>query len=119
MLSRNREESEQGIRLCGRKCVICGWNKRDYKDHLLVEGAHVRKVDNIKDYDCHDNIIALCPNHHTEFDRGNITIDPDNKICLHINPNDEVHKQKITGKINHIQPGYFHYHRKHTFKGEK
>lgn len=116
-MSRNKSESVKGISLSGNCCVICGWNKRDHKRRLLVEGAHVRKFRNVKDYDKFDNIIGLCPNHHTEFDVGNIGIDLKNKICVHIDLKDEYNYKKFVGKINHIKSGYFDYHNKHNFKG--
>ena len=117
MISRNRIESKKGIRLSGNKCVICGWNKSDKGDNLLVLGAHVRPVKNEVEYDHYDNIIALCPNHHIEYDRGNLTINPEKKQVLHINKNDEFNGQAIVGNIEHILPGYFDYHYHHIYKG--
>ena len=118
-MSRNSAESRKGIHLSGDRCVVCGWNKKNVKGEILVEGAHVRKGDFklTADYDKEDNIIALCPNHHVEFDCGNIAIDPDRKVCLHINKDDEVANKKLIGKVDHIQRGYFDYHIKHVFKG--
>ena len=96
--------------------MICGWQKYDYKGNLLLIGAHVRGFRNTTDYDKCDNIISLCPNHHAEFDAGSITIDPEAKICLHIDSMDPFHKKKIVGGISHVQRGYFDYHTKNTFK---
>jgi hypothetical protein len=70
-----------------------------------------------KDYDKFDNVIGLCPNHHTEYDGGSLYIDFDKTICCHVNPHDESHGKKLVGKIKHIQRGYFEYHRLHVFKG--
>ena len=117
MISRNKNESDKGIHLSGDCCIICGWNKLDSKGNLLVIGAHVRGFRNTNDYDKYDNIIGLCPNHHVEFDRGNITINPNTKICCHINKKDEYHGGKIVGNISHIKIGHFDYHQKHIFKG--
>ncbi len=115
-MSRNKFGSQKGIFLSGGCCVICGWKKINYKEELLVEGAHIRNFKNVPDYDKFDNIVGLCPNHHTEFDAGNITIDPDKKLCLHIDSKDPFNGKKIMGKISHIKRGYFDYHRKHVFK---
>lgn len=117
MPSRNKYESSKGIELSGEACVICGWNKKDDKNRSLVEGAHVRKFEKVSDYDKYDNIIALCPNHHTEFDAGYITINPINETCLSMDSKDEFHKRKIVGNIKHIQKGYFDHHHKNIFKG--
>ena len=116
-ISRDKQESQKGISLSGNCCVICGWENCDYKGRLLVEGAHVRVFRNVSDYDKFDNIIGLCPNHHTEFDAGNIAIDPKKKSCVHIDTKDPYHSKKLSGKIKHIKIGYFDYLNKHKFKG--
>lgn len=116
MTYRNKRESRKAIDLSGRRCVICGWKKCDYKGNLLLVGAHVRGFRNTSDYDRHDNIISLCPNHHAEFDAGNITIDPKTQICSHVDSTDPFHRKRIVGKISHVQIGYFDYHQKNTFK---
>jgi len=117
-LPRNREETMKGIKLSGNCCVICGWNKVDINGNLLVEGAHVRSFKNQSDLDTYENIIGLCPNHHVEFDRGNIAILPQKKIVIHIDSGDKYHLKKLVGNINHIKTGYFSYHMRHVFKGE-
>ena len=117
MTYRNKPESQLGIKWSGSCCVICGWNKKDQRGDLLVIGAHVRPFVNVVDYDKHDNIIALCPNHHIEFDSGNLTIDFDTKRCLHISNNDEYSNKVIVGSIDHIKPGFLDYHKKHVFNG--
>lgn len=118
MTSRNRSESEKGIYLSGNCCVICGWDKRDYKKRLLLEGAHVRGMRNTPDYDKFNNIVAMCPNHHTEFDAGNLTIDPQKKRCIHINLKDRSYGKKLVGKIDHIKLGYFDYHKANIYRGK-
>ena len=50
-------------------CAVCGY------DHH-VEIAHIRSVSDfpgdalISDINSEDNLIALCPNHHWEYDHG-------------------------------------------------
>jgi len=116
MTYRNKTESKKGVHLSGDCCVICGWNKQNCKGELLVEGAHVRPFKNTFDYDKSDNIIGLCPNHHTEYDAGNLTIDPANNLCLHIDSKDVFNNKSIFGKVSHVKQGYLDYHRKHIFK---
>ena len=54
-------------------CVVCGYDKH-------YEVAHIKAVsvfdDNalISDIDHIDNLIALCPNHHWEYDNNNLDI---------------------------------------------
>ncbi|MBI2107277.1 hypothetical protein HYT57_04815 [Candidatus Woesearchaeota archaeon] len=117
MTYRNKLESQKGISLSGGYCIVCGWGKNNHKGNSLVIGSHVRKFNNILDYDKRDNIIGLCPNHHVEFDAGNITIDTRNGVCIHIDNKDSFHNKKIVGKIDHIKTGYFDYHKKSIFKG--
>jgi len=117
MIFRNKSASQKGIELSGSCCVVCGWGNRNYKGQLLVEGAHVRGMRKTTDYDTFDNIISLCPNHHVEFDVGNITIDPIQKVCFHVDKKDQYHNKELIGRVDHIQPGNFSYHLEHVFKG--
>lgn len=51
------------------KCAICGYEKH-------IEIAHIKAVSEfedsakISDINAIDNLIALCPNHHWEYDNG-------------------------------------------------
>jgi len=116
---RDKPESIKGISLSGNACIICGWAKKDYAGKFLVEGAHVRMMRNTRDYDKFDNIIALCPNHHTEFDRGNIAFDISKNQTVHLNTKDVFHKKRLKGKMSHIKKGYIDYHNKRVFKGRQ
>ena len=115
--TRKKIESLEGIRLTGSCCLICGWNKKDDEGNLLLDGSHVRAFDNQSEYDNKNNIIGLCPNHHREFDSGNIGIDYKNGICIHLNEKDEFHMKKLIGHLKHIQVGFLDYHNKRKFKG--
>ena len=50
-------------------CVICGYDKH-------IEVSHIKGVASfppdtyVRDINALDNLVALCPNHHWEFDRG-------------------------------------------------
>lgn len=56
-----------------RRCSFCGYDK-------TIEIAHIKSVSSfskdslIKDINAIDNIIALCPNHHWEYDHGLINL---------------------------------------------
>ena len=76
--TRDPNASSSGIRKSGCCCIVCGWAAKSSKTgKLLVEGAHVRPFEAGAEFDRFDNIIALCPNHHTEYDNFNFYIDPD------------------------------------------
>ena len=119
MIFRDKLERKEGISLSGDCCIVCGWNEKNINGNILVIGAHVRPFESVSDYDKRDNIIGLCPNHHIEYDVGNITIDPVRFLCIHRDHKNPFHLKKIIGKINHIQKGYFDYHRKNIFNKKK
>jgi len=56
-----------------KKCFFCGYDK-------TIEIAHIKSVSSftkdslIRDINSPNNIIALCPNHHWEFDHGLIKL---------------------------------------------
>ena len=109
MISRNKFESEKGIALSGGNCIICGWNGRSYNGKSLVVGAHVRSFESGAEFDHSDNIIALCPNHHAEFDGFAFTIDAKTKRIIHIDPNNSINGLSVKEKIAHIQEKYLAY----------
>ena len=108
MTSRNKFESEKGIKYSGSCCVICGWNETDPKGKLLVEGAHVKPFEVGAEHDNANNIIALCPNHHAEFDAGNFYIDPKTGI-VHFRTENKFSNICIKSKIKHVKEEYLAY----------
>lgn len=107
---RNKKEADKGIELSGNKCIVCSWNVCDKKGNLILHAAHVRPYNNAKEYDTSSNIIALCPNHHEEYDRLNFTINYKEKTIIHRQADNPFNGKKIVGKINHIKPSFFIYH---------
>lgn len=57
-----------------KSCAICGYNKH-------VDVAHIRRVSSFSDesfigeINNMDNLIALCPTHHWEFDNNLLELD--------------------------------------------
>ncbi len=109
MISRHRIESDKGIALSGGNCIICGWNEHNYKGESLVIGAHVRAFESGHEFDHSDNIIALCPNHHAEYDGYAFTIDSKTKRIIHIDPNNPINGLSVKKKITHIQEKFLAY----------
>ena len=110
MTSRNKNESNKGIKLSGSACIVCGWNEHTIDGKSLIEGAHVKAIETGKEFDKADNIIALCPNHHTEFDALNFYIDADTKklfFCY----NTVYNGKDVSNNTKHIQPEYLRYHK--------
>lgn len=56
-----------------KQCVVCGYNKHYEVAHIkavsdFTDDALISEINDI------DNLIALCPNHHWEFDNDNLDI---------------------------------------------
>lgn len=105
---RKKSSTETALKLCNNSCVICGWNKVDYKGNSLVVGAHIRDYANAPEIDDFKNIIALCPNHHREFDAGNFYIDPDTRI-VYFYDDDEYNYENISSRIKYVDKKYLIY----------
>ena len=62
-----------------RKCAVCGYNKH-------IEIAHIKGVSEfgdenlISEINDINNLVALCPNHHWEFDSGMLSDEDKEKI---------------------------------------
>ena len=109
MTYRNRSASIRGIELSGGKCIICDWVKYGLNGNSLVEGAHVRPYESGYEFDDYDNIIALCPNHHTEFDAFNFYIDPNTYTVHFRNSGEEYDGLMVKDKVKHIKKEYLAY----------
>lgn len=58
-----------------KKCIVCGYDKHYEVAHIKAvsefdNSALISEIDNIK------NLIALCPNHHWEYDNNGLDIKP-------------------------------------------
>ena len=98
-------------------CTVCGWTSKDREKNVLLEVAHVMPFDEFPEYDRLDNLIVLCPNHHTEFDRGLLTIDCDGTIH-HAEKTNELNGKRIVGSVDHIKPGFLDWHNKKKYVGK-
>ncbi|SDG62502.1 HNH endonuclease [Selenomonas sp. WCT3] len=105
---RRKDTTDKSLKLCNNSCVICGWHKMDYKGNSLVEGAHIRDYSDAPEIDDYKNIIALCPNHHREFDAGNFYIDPDTRI-VYFYDDDEYNYENISSRIKYVDKRYLIY----------
>ncbi len=83
---RDTYESQRAKTLCGNRCVLCGWPHNTMQESdaaRIVEGAHIKEFKKDSDADIAKNIIALCPNHHTEFDHNYFYIDLDYTVTYY------------------------------------
>ena len=96
------------------KCQICGEAIEISQDNFLSEVHHIKPLGVHNGPDVIDNAIVLCPNHHTMFDRGAITIDIDKKIVIHFNPENPLNNKHIELK-HEINASYIAFHNMNIF----
>lgn len=106
MASRKKEETEKALRLCGKRCVICGWSCTSLSGEPLVEGAHIKPVSELEK-DGFDDIIALCPNHHAEFDAYKFYIEPKTKVLVHVEKHADYNGRVV--EISYVKDEYLAY----------
>lgn len=103
MASRKKEETEKALRLCHRRCVLCGWDSNAITGTTLVVGAHLKPVTELEE-DNFTDIIALCPNHHAEFDAYLFSIDPKTRKIIHTERDSPYNGQQLD--ISYVRAEY-------------
>ena len=79
----------------GFKCQICGVSILKKDGSKYIEAAHI-KPKYQKGRETPDNIILLCPNHHKEFDLGELHIISHSTQHLEFSLNGEICKLKLS-----------------------
>ncbi len=96
-------------------CQICG----DFVDlgygERFSEVHHIRPLGGHNGTDSLGNMIVVCPNHHSMFDRGAITINLTNKRIFHVNPSHPLNNNLIILK-HELSESNISYHDTHIFK---
>lgn len=77
------------------KCQICSTTIIKKDGSKYVEAAHI-KAKHLNGRETLDNIILLCPNHHKEFDFGQLEIKFHNKKQIDFILNGQLHKIKLS-----------------------
>lgn len=78
----------------------------------LLEGAHIRDFSEGGQYDIPENMVLLCPNHHTEYDSDLIDFAPDGMIHHYYRDN-EYDGAMVQYDISYLYRGYIvHYNRR-------
>ena len=71
-------------------CQICGVGLRGFEGRRYAEGAHVRPLGRPHlGADHLENLLCLCPNHHTQLDIGGIWIS-DDMVAIHAASRDPI-----------------------------
>jgi predicted restriction endonuclease len=83
-------------------CAVCG--------ESIFERAHVRPRRSFEkqEDDELNNIIRLCPTHHTKFDNGEIGI-CNSKDMFIIKEENELRCESPKSPISHVEPDYISY----------
>lgn len=93
-------------------CAVCG--------ESIFERAHVRPKRSFEDRedDTRNNIIRLCPTHHTKFDDGMIGIcECKSKLIIKKENNFEIRELKST--ISHVKSQYIEYRNQRCIRNIK
>jgi hypothetical protein len=82
-LLRDRSLVDEVKRLHDDRCQVCG-ARRGRPSDPYSEAHHVRPLgDPHLGPDTRSNLLVVCPNHHVDFDRGLVVVDPDDLALDH------------------------------------
>lgn len=97
------------------KCTICGYRIQT-KNGYYSEAHHIKPLGGKHNGpDSPNNLLVLCPNHHTEFDYGAIAIVPQINIILHVDTSNPFHGKKIDFPMDEQTQYFLEYHFKNIF----
>lgn len=100
------------------RCQICGVRLLLPNGRFYAEGHHIVPLGGgHSGLDSEENIIILCPNHHTEFDYGCIAIDPVSLTVSHVDKTNQYHAKKIAYNRSDLSFYSLMYHNTHIFNG--
>jgi hypothetical protein len=101
------------------RCQICGDSILLPNTNYYSEGHHLQPLGGEhQGPDVRQNIIILCPTHHTEFDYGSIAINPSTNLIEHIDINCSFHNQQIAYKRSDLSIEYLSYHYNKRFNNK-
>lgn len=101
------------------RCQICGCKIVLPNGYYYIEGHHLKPLGGKHlGPDIKENIIILCPTHHTEFDYGAIAINPETGFIEHIDSSSIYHNRKVAYYRNDLSKDFLNYHYETIFKAE-
>ena len=99
-----------------RKCQICGERISLASGGYYAEAHHIKPLGSTyQGPDTSDNLIVLCPNHHTEFDFGSIAIDPKNNKIIHVDQSNHFHGKSTAYHRSDLNKAFLLFHIKERF----
>lgn len=109
-LSRDLKNTYQHV------CQVCGKTITLPNGNRYAEGHHLQPLGSShKGLDLTENIMILCPFHHTEFDYGAIAIDPETLQIVHIDKNNPYHDCELTYHRPDLGKRFIAYHFNNIF----
>jgi len=99
------------------KCQICGNSILLPNGYQYAEGHHLKPLGGeSQGPDTFDNIIILCPTHHTEFDYGSIAINPETYLIEHLDEFNEFHGKQMNYTRQDLNKDFIRFHYETRFK---
>lgn len=81
---RNTDLAHDIKRMYDHTCQICGASRQGPDGNAYAEAHHIRPLGRPHEGpDEPENILVLCPNHHSDFDYGQLTVDPETYRVSH------------------------------------
>lgn len=106
---RIKNENDYSCLICGKTIILPNGNN-------YAEGHHLKPLGKDHDgLDIKENIIILCPNHHTEFDYGSISIEPNSLLIEHIDNKNKYHGKPLAYRPNDLLINNLKYHHTKIF----
>lgn len=93
------------------RCQLCGEKRQKASSEPYAEGHHLHPLGHSPPgLDARENIIVLCPNHHSDFDYGMVRIDTET-LEVHHAYDDEVDGKQLTVRDDHpVETEHLEYH---------
>lgn len=81
---RNTDLAHDMKRMYNHTCQLCGVSRQGPDGDPYAEAHHIRPLGRPHEGpDEPENILVLCPNHHADFDYGQLTVDPESYRVSH------------------------------------
>ena len=113
-IQRNQQRSNSLKKRYDYQCQVCGDRRMQAENEPYAECHHLIPLGTDDGPDSLENMVVLCPNHHTDFDNGVIRVNPDNLQISHLYEK-SVEGQYMNLKKNHnIRESLLYHNQNHA-----